>query len=179
MTRTSTTALATVTEPTGKTLPLLADLPPASPTLTARAVRVLDGLEKAKEGQDENYRSFLDTVAREIRKAGDSPAVLADVLAILEKMKTPTAPKTPCDVHSWCVETGRHDEHMSACTSATCTDVYGREVLPVNVIDWGNGVKIGLLDEDLTPAEARGRIAELRAHLDAVEALVAAAEAGR
>ncbi len=169
-------ALADATAPTGKAHPLLADLPPAPPTLTAHAAWVLDGIEKAKEGQDENYCAFMDAVAREIRKAGDAPDVLADVLAVLEKAKTP---KAPCDVHRWCVETGHHYDHISACTSATCTDAYGREVLPVNVIDWGKGVKIGLLDEDLTPVEARGRIAEIRAHLDTVEALVADVEAGR
>ncbi|MGW2438746.1 hypothetical protein ACWCY1_18690 [Streptomyces goshikiensis] len=170
------TALTNATAPTGKVHPLLVDLPPAPPALTAHAVWVLDGIEKAKEGQDENYCAFLDVVAREIRKAGDASGVLADVLAVLEKAKTP---KTSCGVHSWCVETGDHYDHISACISATCTDAYGREVLPVNVIDWGMGVKVGLLDEDLTPVEARGRIADIRAHLDTVEALVADVEAGR
>ncbi|MFD6889114.1 hypothetical protein [Streptomyces sp. NPDC059957] len=171
-----TSALAAATAPTGKVHPLLADLPPAPPTLTPHAEWVLSGIEEAKEGQDENYCAFLDAVAREIRKAGDTPAVLAEVLAVLQRSNAPTA---PCEVHGWCVETGDHDDHMSACMSATCADAYGREVLPVNIIDWGKGVKIGLLDEDLTPTEARSRIAELRAHLDAVEALVTNVEAGR
>lgn len=60
------------------------------PTLTPRAARVLEQIEQAKQGQPANYCAFLDIVAREIRLAGDSAAVLDQVLALIQD-KTGTA----------------------------------------------------------------------------------------
>ncbi|WP_369778037.1 hypothetical protein [Streptomyces sp. R33] len=164
-------ALAAATAPTGKVHPLLADLPPAIPGLTARAVHVLEQIEQAKKDNPE-ISDFLGLVAEEIRKAGDSPAVIDNVLALI-------SPKTACTEYGWCVETGEHFEHFSKYTAAPNPDAYGRDVICVGLIDFGEGVRVGLLDLDLTPAEARVRLAELRAHLDAVEALVAVAETDR
>ncbi|MFD6887155.1 hypothetical protein [Streptomyces sp. NPDC059957] len=179
-TATSTTniasALAAATAPTGKAHPLLAELPPVTPPLTARAARVLDGIEEAAEGQDGNYVAFLDLIAERIRAAGDSPAVLAEVQAALAEVR---ASKEPCTRYVWCTETGDHFEHFSEHIAAPSPDHYGNPVLPFGLIDFSGTVTVGLLDLDLTPDEARLRIAELRAHLDHVEALVATAETGR
>lgn len=169
-------ALAAATAPTGKTHPLLADLPPAPPTLTARAARVLDSIEEAKGGQDANYVAFLDLITEKIRAAGDSPAILAEVQAVLTEVQ---ASKEPCAKYVWCTETGDHFEHFSEHIAAPSPDHYGNQVLPFGLIDFSGTVTVGLLDLDLTPDEARVRIAELRAHLDVVEALVATAEDAR
>ncbi|MCB5166048.1 hypothetical protein LG634_14530 [Streptomyces bambusae] len=150
----------------------------STPPITPRAARVLEGIEKAKEGQPQNYRSFLDLVAIEIRQAGDSEAVLARVLEIITTARAKDEPApAPCPVHAWCTETGDHVEHTGATLEAACTDGYGEAVLPAVLLDWGTkGVTVGLLDLDLSPAEARVKVAELRAHLDRVEALIDTAE---
>lgn len=148
---------------------------PASvePQLTPRAIRVLAGIEGAKDGQDENYVAFLDHIAEKIRAAGDSPAVLTEVQIVLAEAR---ASKEPCAKYVWCTETGDHFEHFSEHIAAPSPDHYGNQVLPFGLIDFSGTVTVGLLDLDLTPDEARVRIAELRAHLDNVEALVATAE---
>ncbi|MFD9515913.1 hypothetical protein [Streptomyces sp. NPDC059979] len=146
---------------------------PELPPLTPGARRVLAEIPEMKVGQDENYVAFLDLIASHIWEAGDATAVLAEVQAIIEKAR---APKDPCATHTWCVETGDHFEHYSAYIQAPSPDAYGNPVLAVGLIDFTGTTTVGLLDLDLTPAEARVRIAELRAHLDNVEALVATAE---
>ncbi|WP_371588274.1 hypothetical protein [Streptomyces virginiae] len=149
------------------------------PGLTPRAARVLGQLEAAKEGRPPTYRAFLDVVAREIRLAGDSVAVLDEVLTVIKDVSSDGNTEqdpAPCQIHAWCFETGDHGEHSGHTIWASCPDAYGNSVLPAGLIDWGKGVKVGLLDLNLTPAEARIRIAELRAHLDNIEALVVTAE---
>lgn len=101
------------------------------------------------------------------------------LLPLLAGLPAIGASKAPCTAYTWCTETGDHFEHTGRLVFASCEDAYGNPVLPVNLIEWGKGVKVGLLDLDLTPAEARGKLAELRAHLDLVEALVDTAEAGQ
>ncbi|MFI9063247.1 hypothetical protein ACIGQE_15395 [Streptomyces sp. NPDC053429] len=74
--------------PAAAGLAAVTPLPAPMPQLTPRAVRVLAGLEKAKQGQPQNYCDFLDVMAQEIRKAGDSKAVLAEVAGLLAAMRT-------------------------------------------------------------------------------------------
>lgn len=161
-------------------MPAAASLAENTPALTPRAVRVLAGIATAKAGQPQNYVEFLDLLASQIRQAGDSERVLARALAIVKAARDedPAPSPSPCQIHAWCTETDpRHREHQGAIISAPSPDGYGNhDVLSAHLLDWGKGTTIGLLDLDLTPAEARVRIAELRAHLDNVEALVAAAE---
>ncbi|MFD4273792.1 hypothetical protein R2B67_26120 [Streptomyces cyaneofuscatus] len=76
-----------------------------------------------------------------------------------------------CTVYPWCAETGNHTMHASAYTEAPTPDGYGDRVLPANVMAEGSGPYIGFLDLDLTPAQTRTRVAELRRHLDTVAAL--------
>lgn len=146
---------------------------PELPPLTAGTRRVLAGIAELKVGADPQFVTFLNLLAGHVWEAGDATAVLAQVQDIIEKAR---APKTPCPKHAWCVETGNHFEHYSAYTAAPSPDAYGNDVLPVGLIDFTGTTTVGLLNLDLTPAEARVRIAELRAHLDNVEALVTAAE---
>ncbi|MFD8882354.1 hypothetical protein ACFV0H_07500 [Streptomyces erythrochromogenes] len=149
------------------------DLPP----LTDRAIKVLGQIHQAQDENPGPVANFLGLVKQEIWQAGDSPAVLDQVIALMEQQRT--TPPAPCPVYSWCYETGDHGEHTGRSVWATCPDAYDNPVLPVGLIDWGKGVKVGLLDLDLTPAEARDKLAELRTHLDNVEALIVLAEAGQ
>ncbi|WP_060179556.1 hypothetical protein [Streptomyces sp. IMTB 1903] len=156
-------------------VPAAAGLAALTPALTPRAVRVLGQIEQAQQDYPE-MANFLGLVAQGIRDAGDSAAILDEVLQLMQEQRT--APPAPCPAYSWCAETGDHDEHFSLYITAPTPDAYGRDVVPVGLIDWGKGVKVGLLDLDLTPAEARAKLAELRAHLDHVEGLIALAEQG-
>ncbi|MFI8106291.1 hypothetical protein [Streptomyces sp. NPDC086023] len=156
-----------------------------TPALTPRAARVLAGIEDAKHGQPDNVCTFWDTVARQIRKAGDSAAVLDRVSALLSGAEEEPAAE-PCARFGWCAETGAHTEHRSAYVEAaeqlglegpsSCSPLYAA-ILAYEELN-GGAPMIGFLDLDLTPAEARGKVAQLRAHLDAVEALIDTAEAG-
>ncbi|MGW3437087.1 DUF6907 domain-containing protein [Streptomyces bacillaris] len=76
-----------------------------------------------------------------------------------------------CTVYPWCAETGDHTMHASTYTEAPTPDGYGDSVLPVNLMAEGNGPFVGWLDLDLTPAQTRERVTELRHHLDTVAAL--------
>lgn len=76
-----------------------------------------------------------------------------------------------CTVYPWCAETGNHTMHVSAYTEAPTPDGYGDRVLAANVMAEDSGPYIGFLDLDLSPAQTRARVAELRRHLDAVAAL--------
>ncbi|MGW2040510.1 hypothetical protein [Streptomyces virginiae] len=156
-------------------VPAAAGLAGITPALTPRAVRVLGQIEQAQKDYPD-VAKFLGLVAQGIRDTGDSAAVLDEVLQLMQEKRT--EPPAPCPVYTWCTETGDHDEHMGTTMWAACPDAYDKPVLPVGLIDWGKGVKVGLLDLDLTPAEARGKLAELRAHLDHVERLIAVAEQG-
>ncbi|MEV0884717.1 hypothetical protein AB0J03_12875 [Streptomyces microflavus] len=77
----------------------------------------------------------------------------------------------PCAVHGWCAEAGNHTMHASAYTEAPTVDGYGDRVLVANVMAEDGAPYIGWLDLDLTPAQTRTRVAELRRHLDTVAAL--------
>lgn len=77
----------------------------------------------------------------------------------------------PCAVHGWCTEAGNHTMHASAYTEAPTPDGYGDRVLPANVMAEDGAPYVGWLDLDLTPAQTRTRVAELRRHLDTVAAL--------
>ncbi|MFJ6934468.1 hypothetical protein [Streptomyces sp. NPDC101132] len=159
------------------------ELAAGTPALTPRAARVLAGIEDAKQGQPSNVCTFWDTVARQIRKAGDSAAVLDRVTTLLSGAEEPPAAE-PCARFGWCAERGAHKEHRSAYVEAadqlglegpsSCSPLYAA-IFAYEELNGGAPV-IGFLDLDLTPAEARGKVAKLRAHLDAVEALIDTAE---
>ncbi|MCX4780090.1 hypothetical protein [Streptomyces sp. NBC_01264] len=144
------------------------------PPLTPGSLRVLVQIQEMKVGQDENYIAFLNLLASHIWEAGDATAVLAQVQDIILAAR---APARPCTVHAWCVETGDHFEHYSKFIEAPTPDHFGNPVLSAGLTDFRGTTIVGLLDLDLTPAAARIRIAELRTHLDNVEALVTTAEA--
>ncbi|WP_322871306.1 hypothetical protein [Streptomyces goshikiensis] len=117
------------------------DLPP----LTTHAIRVLGQIHQAQEDHPE-IAQFLGFVKEKIWKAGDSTAILGEVLALMEQKQL-----APCPVYSWCCKTGEHEDHSGRHIWATCEDAYGREVLPVGLIEWGSGVKVGLLDLEAHP----------------------------
>ncbi|MFD7858304.1 DUF6907 domain-containing protein [Streptomyces microflavus] len=77
----------------------------------------------------------------------------------------------PCAVHGWCAETGNHTMHASAYAEAPTPDGYGDRVLVANVMAEDGAPYIGWPDLDLTPAQTRTRVAELRRHLGTVAAL--------
>lgn len=89
-----------------------------------------------------------------------------------------TAPLTVphCTAYGWCAEIGEHDHHTSTRIAAGPEDAYGNEVLDTVLLEWGHGVKVGLLDADHTPAEARIILAQLRGHLNVIETLINIAE---
>lgn len=84
--------------------------------------------------------------------------------------------------YQWCTATGDHTMHASAYVEAPTVDGYGEHLLPANIMgeDGPNGFApfVGFLDLDLTPDQTRARCAELRAHLDQVEALANALDGG-
>lgn len=81
-----------------------------------------------------------------------------------------------CTVYPWCAETGNHTVHASDYTVPVMCDGNGDWVLPANLMAADATVFVGWLGEDLTPAQTRTRVAELRRHLDAIERLVGTAE---
>lgn len=80
-----------------------------------------------------------------------------------------------CTEKDWCAEAGDHTMHASAYVEAPTPDGYGDLILPANIMgeDGPRGFApfVGFLDLDLTPAQTRARCAELRIHLETVEAL--------
>ncbi|MFJ7780081.1 hypothetical protein [Streptomyces yangpuensis] len=118
-------------------------------------------------------RTAADALAAATNPTGKVHPLLADL------PPAPVAPQAPCTVHTWCVETGDHFEHYSPYVTAPNPDAYGRDVLPAGLTDFHGVTTVGLLDLDLTPAEARDRLAELRAHLNHVEQLITLAERDR
>ncbi|RPK85099.1 hypothetical protein [Streptomyces sp. ADI98-10] len=76
-----------------------------------------------------------------------------------------------CTVYPWCAETGNHTMHASTYTEAPTPDGHGDRVLIANVMAESGAPFVGWLDLDLTPAQTRTRVAELRRHLDTVAAL--------
>ncbi|MFE9481456.1 hypothetical protein ACFYNM_22970 [Streptomyces spororaveus] len=154
------------------TVPAVAGIAATTPALNPRALDVLDQIENAKRNVPAKVGAFLDHLGSLISEHRDADAVLDFALNALAK-----AP-TECPVHSWCKETGDHHDHSGRTTWAACEDAYGNPVLSAGLIDWGQGVKVGLLDLDLTPGEARGKLAELRTHLDRIEQLISLAEQG-
>ncbi|WP_405431165.1 hypothetical protein [Streptomyces anulatus] len=81
-----------------------------------------------------------------------------------------------CTVYPWCAETGNHTVRASDYTVPVMCDGNGDWVLPANLMAADGAVFVGWLGGDLTPAQTRVRVAELRRHLDAVEGLADLAE---
>ncbi|MEV2201022.1 hypothetical protein AB0E11_13625 [Streptomyces fradiae] len=77
-----------------------------------------------------------------------------------------------CTMHDWCTETGEHRDHYSTYVEAPTPDGLGDPVLMAAIMSSDDKPPtIGFLDDNFTPDQTRERIAELRAHLDQVEAL--------
>ncbi|WP_228979661.1 hypothetical protein [Streptomyces sp. DH12] len=77
-----------------------------------------------------------------------------------------------CATHDWCTETGEHRDHYAPYIEAPTPDGLGDPVLMATLLASNDETpKVSFLDTDLTPDETRARVAELRAHLDKVEAL--------
>ncbi|MCY0926922.1 hypothetical protein OTB20_12045 [Streptomyces sp. H27-H1] len=146
--------------------------------LSPKAIRAMANITKAMGTVEPAVAEVLGRVGDMVMQSGDPDAVYDFVLTALQRTKDEQT-ATPCAAYSWCAETGEHHDHTGHSIWATCPDAYGREVLPAGLIEWGGGVKVGLLDLDLTPAEAHGKVTELRAHLDSIEALINLAEAER
>lgn len=77
-----------------------------------------------------------------------------------------------CTVHDWCAATGEHRDHYAPYVEAPTPDGLGDPVLMATIMSSDDETPtIGFLDENFTPDQTRARVAELRAHLDKVEAL--------
>ncbi|MFI1937709.1 hypothetical protein ACH44C_10985 [Streptomyces purpureus] len=141
----------------------------------------IDGLrELGWNAKDATSRELYATVLDKIDRSGDAPGVIARVVELFGQARAEAdAADARCPRYRWCTETGKHAEHTGETITATCQDAYGDPVLHATLMHWDDkGVRVGLLEHDLTPDEARTTLAELRAHLDAVEKLIDAAEAG-
>ncbi|MFE5898027.1 hypothetical protein ACFQ67_11480 [Streptomyces sp. NPDC056488] len=135
----------------------------------------IDGLCNLARNTDKNSREMYAIMLSEVDRTGDAPAVIERITELL--CKAHAEAQTPCPRYGWCIETGQHVEHTGESVEPDFLEVDRGEVLAATITHWGKGIRVGFLDEDLTPADARTRLAELRAHLDAVEQLIATAEA--
>lgn len=95
------------------------------------------------------------------------------------------APPSRCPSYSWCVESGPHAMHVSAELAVTMPSGYGLSEPTDRVLDFrlmaedgGIAPQAGFCEADMTPAEVRAKVAELRAHLDRVEAQLAFIQSG-
>ncbi|MFH9728337.1 hypothetical protein ACH4M4_36065 [Streptomyces sp. NPDC017254] len=116
------------------------------------------------------FAAVLDYVDR----SGDAPGVIARVVELFGQVCGNT--QTLCPHYSWCVETGSHVEHTSDSVEPAFLEADRRELLAAGLTHWSKGIRVGFLEQDLTPADARTKLAELRAHLDAVEKLIDTAD---
>ncbi|MFJ3978351.1 DUF6907 domain-containing protein [Streptomyces sp. NPDC090021] len=173
--------LASALDATGKTLPLLADLPPAP----ARQSQAADLLKQIKQAEQDNpaIGKLLDVVAEEVRKAADPAAVIDRVLELL-------TPKTPCpalggacvadhtdsfvhpdddehrgQLHGFADGNGQPD-HLNMRLASTADG--SRRFVEL----WGFSQ-----DGELTPAEARAYAIQLRASAERLDQLAATLDA--
>ncbi|MFD5105720.1 hypothetical protein [Streptomyces cinereoruber] len=135
-------------------------------------------VELARDAEADASREIFTILLSHIDKSGDVKGVLAAAGELLNRAYNENHPGGRCPRYGWCIETGEHVEHTSDSIEPDFLDVDRGEVLAATITHWGNkGVRVGFLGEDLTPAEARTKVAEVRAHLDAVEQVIATAEA--
>lgn len=77
----------------------------------------------------------------------------------------------PCALYTWCTGLGEHTTHTSAFVETAGRDGLGDVILPANILACEEVPSIAFLDLDLTPAQTRQRCAQIRVHLEQVEAL--------
>ncbi|MEV4936312.1 hypothetical protein [Streptomyces zaomyceticus] len=118
----------------------------------------------------ELYAAVLDMVDR----SGDAPGVISRVVELFGQVHAEAPAR--CSRYGWCVETGVHVEHTGDSVEPLFLEEDRRELLAAGLTHWSKGIRVGFLDQDLTPADARTKVAELRTHLDTVEKLIATAE---
>ncbi|MGW1252564.1 hypothetical protein [Streptomyces sp. NPDC002535] len=116
------------------------------------------------------YAAVLDL----IDSSGDAPGVIARVVELFGQARGETL--APCSRYGWCVEAGAHVEHTGDSVEPLFLEEDHREPLAAGLTHWSKGIRVGFLGQDLTPADARIKVAEVRAHLDAVEKLIDTAE---
>ncbi|MFD8640815.1 hypothetical protein ACFV14_10955 [Streptomyces zaomyceticus] len=116
------------------------------------------------------YAAVLDSIDH----SRDAAKVIARVVELFSQARAEALP--PCSRYGWCVETGAHVEHTGDSVEPLFLEEDRRELLAAGLTHWSKGVRVGFLEQDLTPADARTKVTELRAHLDTVEKLIATAE---
>lgn len=143
----------------------------------------VDGLrELGRNAESDGLREMCSIMLDQIDRSGDAKGVIARVVKLFGHASTEAgvAASVACARYSWCTETGQHAEHTGQTITANCTDAYGNEVLHATLMDWrGGDVRVGFLELDLTPTDARVTLTKLRTHLDAVEELLNTAGEGQ
>ncbi|GAA4676609.1 hypothetical protein GCM10023347_33640 [Streptomyces chumphonensis] len=78
-----------------------------------------------------------------------------------------------CHAHRWCTATGDHQEHTSPMVKFPHPDGSSGVVVDAYLFaeDGGTGPVVAFCDADLTPAQTRAAVADMRAWLVKVEAL--------
>ncbi|KOX34273.1 MULTISPECIES: hypothetical protein [unclassified Streptomyces] len=137
-------------------------------------------VELARDTDVPASREIFTILLDHIDETGDVDGVLSAVTELFERSYNQDHPEGRCPRHTWCIETGQHVEHTGESVEPDFLDVDCGEVLAAGITHWGDkGVRVGFLNDDLTPANARTRLAELRAQLDTVEKLIDTAEVTR
>ncbi|MFJ4867775.1 hypothetical protein [Streptomyces sp. NPDC088757] len=137
-------------------------------------------VELARDAETPAIREIFTVLLDQIDEYGDPDGTLRAAENVFTRVvsegRGDTKPR--CPLHTWCVETDEeHVEHTGDSIEPEFLDDDSRAILAAGLTHWGKGVRVGFLEQDFTPAEARTKLAELRAHLDAVEQLIATAEA--
>ncbi|MFE2559864.1 hypothetical protein ACFXGT_28340 [Streptomyces sp. NPDC059352] len=135
-------------------------------------------VEVARGAETDAIRGIFTILLDQIDKHGDTNGTLAAAEKVFTRVvnRDHDATQARCPRHTWCVETGAHVEHTGDSVEPLFLEEDRRELLAAGLTHWSKGIKVGFLEQDLTPAEARIKVAELRAHLDAVEKLIDTAE---
>ncbi|MFG2837057.1 hypothetical protein ACGFYE_18880 [Streptomyces zaomyceticus] len=133
-------------------------------------------VELARDTDVPTNREIFTVLLDQIDKSGDADGALSAATELFERSYNQDHPNGRCSRYGWCAETGAHVEHTGDSVEPLFLEEDRRELLAAGLTHWGKGIRVGFLDQDLTPADARTKVAELRAHLDAVEKLIATAE---
>ncbi|MDV5147211.1 hypothetical protein R1T08_24295 [Streptomyces sp. SBC-4] len=116
------------------------------------------------------YAAVLDSIDH----SRDAAKVIARVVELFSQARAEAL--ASCSRYGWCVESGAHVEHTGDSVEPLFLEEDRRELLAAGLTHWSKGIRVGFLEQDLTPADARIKVAEVRAHLDAVEKLIDTAE---
>ncbi|MFE7803985.1 hypothetical protein ACFU51_04825 [Streptomyces sp. NPDC057430] len=136
-------------------------------------------VELARAAETPTIRQIFTILLDQIDENGDPDGTLRAAEKVFTRVvkEDRGAPRASCSRYSWCVETDeKHVEHTGDSIEPTFLETDRRELLTAGLTHWSKGIRVGFLEQDLTPADARTNLAELRAHLDAVEKLIEAAE---